>query len=90
MTNVRHLLLQKRDGTNEVIIWVEAQGYDQKSKADISVTPQSIILQPAVLPLSASASTIGDTGGVAVVPLTFSSGAATLSVDDHVTVVSFK
>jgi hypothetical protein len=90
MTNIRHLLLQKRDGTNELIVWVEARGYDQNTKTDIPVAPQSIILQPAALPLAASASTIGDSGNVAVVPLTFSSGATSLSVDDHVTVITFK
>jgi len=90
LTNVAHLLLQKRNGTNELVLWIEAQGYDPNAKTDIPVPAQSVILQPTNVPTSASVSVIGDDGNVTAKPLTFALGTANLSIDDHVTVVTFK
>jgi hypothetical protein len=90
VTNVAHLLLQKRDGTNEMVLWLETQGYDPNTKTDIAVPAQSVILQPTNVPTSASVTVIGDNGSATSKPLTFSSGTANLSIDDHVSVVTFK
>jgi hypothetical protein len=90
LNNVRHLLLQKRDGTYELVAWVETQSYDSVSKTDIAVPAQTITLHPANLPLSASVSTIGDSGALTASSLTFPGGTASFPVDDRVTIVAFK
>jgi hypothetical protein len=88
--NVHHLLLQKRDGTYELVAWVETQSYDSQSKTDVAVPAQTVTLRPASLPSSASIATIGDTGTLSTSPLTLVGGTASFPVDDRVTIVSFK
>lgn len=90
IANVQHLLLQKRDGTHELVLWVETESFDPVAKTDITVPPQTVTLQPPTLPVTASLATIGDTGTVTSSALTFPNGIATFAIDDHVTVVSFK
>ncbi len=37
---VRHLLLQKRDGSFYLLLWINAVSYDTKSKQDVKFSPQ--------------------------------------------------
>jgi hypothetical protein len=90
LNNIQHLLLQKRDGTYELVLWVEAQGFNPSTKADITIPPQTVSLQPTNVPTTASISVIGDTGALTTAPLSFTGPAATFTIDDHVTIVSFK
>jgi hypothetical protein len=90
LNNVHHLMLQKRNGTYELVIWVEAQGYDPNAKVDLTVPAQTVSLQPAHVPTTASIATIGDTGKLTSSSLSFSNGVASFAIDDHVTIVSFK
>jgi hypothetical protein len=45
LTNVDQLLLQKRDGTFYLAIWVEQPGYDVNAKKEISVPMQQVTIQ---------------------------------------------
>lgn len=45
LTNVDQLLLQKRDGTFYLAIWVEQPGYDVNAKQEISVPAQQVTIQ---------------------------------------------
>jgi putative Ig domain-containing protein/IPT/TIG domain-containing protein len=42
LTNVHHLLLQKRDGTSYLLLWVELPSYDVNTKQEISVAAQQV------------------------------------------------
>jgi hypothetical protein len=90
MNNVKHLLLQKRDGTYQLVIWLETASFDPNAKIDLAVAPQIVTLRPTSVPALASVSTIGDSGALTTTSLPFPSGVATISVDDRVTIVSFK
>jgi hypothetical protein len=41
--SVNHLLLQKRDGRFELLLWTNAPAYDTKAKHDLAVPPQSVV-----------------------------------------------
>lgn len=43
--NVRHLLLQKRDGRFYLVLWQNAFSYDTKSKQDLLTPPQKVMLR---------------------------------------------
>jgi hypothetical protein len=45
LTNIHHLLLQKRDGTFYLAIWVEQPSYDVNAKKQLSVPAQQVTLQ---------------------------------------------
>jgi len=90
MSNVQHLLMQKRNGTYELALWVETESYDPVNKVDIAVPAQTVTLQPTTLPSTSSIATIGDSGSVTTGSVSFPNGIATLTIDDHVTIVSFK
>jgi hypothetical protein len=45
LTNVQHLLLEKRDGTFYLAIWVEQPGYDLNAKKELSVAAQQVTVQ---------------------------------------------
>jgi hypothetical protein len=89
-SNVQHLLLQKRDGTYELVLWVETESYNPSTFSDIVVSAQTLTLKPAHLPSTASITTIGDSGNATSIPLAFPGGIASFAIDDHVTIVSFK
>lgn len=89
LANTQHLLLQKRDGTYQLVIWVEAPSYNPNSKTDLTVAPQTITLQPGGSP-SATIGIIGDSGSLVTRSLGFTNGATSFTVDDHVSIISFK
>jgi hypothetical protein len=90
VNNLAHLLLQKRDGSYELLVWLEVQSYNPNTKTDISVPAQTVTFAPGYTPTTATTETIGDTGLPTASALNFSGGAASLSIDDHVTIVTFK
>lgn len=44
VTNLRHVLLQKRDGRYYLVLWLNARSYDLSAKKDVDVPPQSVTL----------------------------------------------
>jgi hypothetical protein len=90
VNNVHHLLLQKRNGIYELVVWVEAPSYDQATKTDITVALQTITLKPSLPSPIGNIAVIGDGGTLTTRALNFSNGAATFPIDDHVSIISFK
>jgi IPT/TIG domain/Putative Ig domain len=45
LTNVHHLLLEKRDGTFYLAIWVEQPSYDVNAKKELNVAAQQVTMQ---------------------------------------------
>jgi hypothetical protein len=88
--NVQHLLLQKRNGTYELLLWVETESYDPTTKTDITVPAQTVTLDPADSPGTGTIAVISDTGSLTTSSLSFPNGVATFTVNDQVTIVSFK
>jgi hypothetical protein len=41
---LRHLLLQKRDGRYELLLWTNLPAYDTKAKHDVNVSPQPVVV----------------------------------------------
>ena len=90
VNNVHHTLLQRRDGTYELAVWLEASDWNETANAEITPAAQSITLN---LPLSvgqANVTTIGTSGAPSASTLTFSNGQATLSAGDTISLVTFK
>ncbi len=50
MTNVHHILMQKRDGTYYLMLWLEVPGWDPTTSTPISVAPRSLTLNLAKSP----------------------------------------
>jgi len=46
--NVHRTLLQKRDGTYWLVLWIEVCGYDIVKKQEIAVAPQEVVVTPGV------------------------------------------
>jgi hypothetical protein len=45
LANVHHLLLEKRDGSFYLAIWVEQPSYDVNAKKELSVAAQQVTVQ---------------------------------------------
>jgi hypothetical protein len=90
-STIHHLLLQKADGTYVLALWNEVQSWDVNNGTGVAVspTPVSLTMQLASTPTSSSISTISDSGALQSGSLSWNAGAATLSLDDHVTLIKF-
>jgi hypothetical protein len=67
---VRHVLLQKRNGTYELIVWNEVPEWDPNANAVIATTPQPVQLTFATAPASIRTTTFADTGVPATAAMT--------------------
>jgi hypothetical protein len=87
--NLHSLLFEKRTGTFELVLWLEEQGYDPNSTppALIPVTPVTATLEVKTPLKTAKLGTIDDTGTLALLPLAFTGGEASVSVTDRVSIV---
>jgi hypothetical protein len=92
VNNLHHLLLEKRDGTYELVLWLETSGYSPAG-AEIAVPKQTVFLRVPSVSTSGLVGTvneIGNSGRITSTPLDSTDGSATLNVDDHVTIVSVR
>jgi hypothetical protein len=87
--DVHSLLFQKRTGAFDLVVWLEAQGYDPNSTppALIPVTPVTLVLDVKTALASATFGTIDDTGALAPQALALTAGKASLLVTDHVSII---
>jgi hypothetical protein len=87
--SVHSLLLQKRTGRFELVLWLEEQGYNPNSTppAIISVLPVAVELDVKTALASATFGTIDDNGTLAPSALVFAGGKASVTVTDHVSIV---
>jgi hypothetical protein len=88
--NLDHALFQRHDGTYILALWNEAFSWNPVTDTEIVVPPQLETIDLEIPPSSISAESLTDTGAFAVKPVAMVGAAATLSVDDHITLVTFK
>lgn len=85
---VHHTLLQKRDGTFDLVLWQEAAGSNPDTAATYTVPQETATLNFASTPKVIGATMIGDDGNAAPVTLGGGGAAVTLPISDHVTIVN--
>ncbi|MDB5026644.1 MAG: hypothetical protein JWO66_333 [Candidatus Eremiobacteraeota bacterium] len=88
--DVHHTLLQKRDGTYALVLWIEAAGSNPDTAAPYTVPGQTATLSFANTPRVSQAVTIGDDGNAAQVVLGRSGRAITVPISDRVTIVNVR
>jgi len=85
LSNVHHLLFEKRDGTYLIAIWQEVPSYDVNSKRMLPVSPQHVIVAfPSVF--SIEQNRLNDDGSLTVQNIGVTSHAV-IAVDDRVTLL---
>jgi hypothetical protein len=62
LSNVQHLTLQKRDGSTWLLLWIELPGYTWQTHTYTPVPPQSVSIQLATIPASATSYTYNADG----------------------------
>ncbi|MDB5026645.1 MAG: hypothetical protein JWO66_334 [Candidatus Eremiobacteraeota bacterium] len=86
-TDVHHTLLQRRDGTYSVVLWLEVAGSNPDTAAPYAVTAQSVTLSFPYAPKTSRAATIGDDGNATPLTLGGAGTTITLPVSDRVTIL---
>lgn len=84
---VQHVLLQKRNGTYELLIWVEASEWNPITSSATAVSPQPVTLTFLKSPTSVTATTIGEDGSLQQTALPVTAGQATLTATADVQVI---
>jgi hypothetical protein len=88
--NVHHLLLQKRDGTYYLALWIETPSWNANTDALIPVPAQSISVSLPAVPVLPEFSTLDDTGAMTTVPLVPVVNVLNVSLTDRVSVISVR
>jgi Chitobiase/beta-hexosaminidase C-terminal domain len=84
---LQHLLLQKRDGSYWLVLWLEQASYDATNNVALSVTPQSVTLSIGVGSKFGDLVQFDTTGNAASTPLANSGYEAPLTISDQVSIV---
>ena len=87
VTDVDHLLLQKRDGTTYLLLWIEQSGYDTAKQSAIAIAPRHIRLTVRTPLRGASIATFDDDGHLQTRALDARGENAELTISDHVSIV---
>lgn len=82
-------LFAKRNGTCVLALWNPAPSWNPTTNVPIAVTPQQVTLTFATMQSAVAAVALTDAGKLASKGVTTSGSSITLSVDDHVTLLSF-
>ncbi|MGP6188919.1 MAG: LamG domain-containing protein [Vulcanimicrobiaceae bacterium] len=89
ITNLDHTLLQKRNGTYMLALWLEVPSWNVTTQTDITVPAQSVQLRLPFNPSSASVTTFNSSGNPSNTALSFTSGTASVPVADQIVLVQF-
>jgi hypothetical protein len=84
---VQHVLLQKRNGTYELLLWVEASEWNPVTSSANAVGPQPVTLTFLKSPTSVTGTTIGEDGSLQQATLPITAGQATLTATADVQVI---
>jgi hypothetical protein len=89
-SSVHHLLMQKRNGSFVMAIWIEAPGWDTYSPTggDIIVPPQTVTLSTAANFSSVSQQSMNEAGAFSTSPLSWSGNQVTFNVNDTVSLIT--
>ena len=88
--NVQQTLLQKRDGTFYLALWVEAPSWDRNARRELVVPGQAVSLKLGDPVGAATRYTFGPTGQAAVSALSPQAGGLELVIDDKLTLIELK
>jgi hypothetical protein len=88
--SVHQTLLQKRNGSYCLALWVEEQEWDPIANVVQSSAARSVALRFDTPPSALSATTFDDLGNASSTPLTPSDGSVTLNATGNVTLVDIK
>jgi hypothetical protein len=89
VNNLAHLLMQKRDGTYYLALWLEVPSWDETTNTDISATPQSITVNLPSTVKSGTFYTLGNTGSMSGASWVPTSASVTVPVADRISVLTF-
>jgi hypothetical protein len=85
--DVQHVLLQKRDGTFYLALWLGTPSFDPVTRVEQDVPDQSISLTIPNTVTTATAHALDDEGVMSAVPLKPADGNAIVAVTDRLTFV---
>lgn len=88
-TSIDHLLFVKRDGTLVLALWNETPSWNVTTEKEIPVAPEEVAVTFAFSPRAVAAVSLNDAGAFVTKTATTSQNTISVSVDDHVTLVSF-
>jgi hypothetical protein len=90
VNNVHHLLMQKRDGSFVLAVWIEAPGWNTTNATggDVIVQPQTITLQTSANFSRVAMQTMTDGGTFANATIPWSTNKATFNVTDAVSLIT--
>ncbi len=86
-SNIRQTLLQKRDGSFYLCLWIEKSCYDPNTGVVTAIPNQSVTLTVPANIGTATVYSLDDTGALSSAAATISSGQISLSVPDKITIV---
>ena len=86
--NVHQCLLQKRDGSLYLLLWLEVSSYDPNAQRAIAITPQSVGIHLGQATGTPVVYTLDDNGNMSQATHTLLNGTLMLSIADRVTVVA--
>jgi Concanavalin A-like lectin/glucanases superfamily len=89
VANLQHLLMQKRNGTYYLALWLEVPSWNAAANVDIDALPQAISVSAPSSVKSGTLYTLNDAGNMLRAGLAFSGGTAALQISDRVTVLAF-
>jgi hypothetical protein len=90
-STIRQALFQKRNGSYVLALWNEVPSWNPTTNTVLNVASVSATLSFSKNPSSVSAATFADSGTLSASTISAASGSAyTLSVSDHVTLVTIK
>lgn len=84
---VHHVLLEKRNGTYSLILWVEASEWNPVTASPVAVSPEPVTLTFMKNPSSLNVLTFGDDGTTQAGTLTATGGQATLTATNQVKII---
>lgn len=90
VNQLHHVLLQKRNGTFELVLWLEVPSIDPHTRADITVPPQTVTVHLSNGVRSGTQSTFDDRGNMITTNAPLSAGTFSIPIDDRVSVLTMK
>ena len=88
LDRVDHVLLEKRDGTMYLALWIERYVYDAAAKRDLDSPPQALTLRLARSARGVTAVRFGDDGTVRPTGVRVENDSVSLTIERNVTVIA--
>lgn len=89
VNNLSHLLMQKRDGTYYLALWLEVPSWNSATNTDITAPLQAITVSVPNSVASGALFSLNDFGGMSRTNPVFTSGTVALQITDRISVLEF-